>query len=101
MKTRESMLERADYSLRGQVDPSLRERFLDYRTRLRKVPPSVLLDLGDHLPRLWIEAARRARRRLAEGTGLHPTGQLLLPPGESEQDTLPYGTREAAVERSS
>src|SRR5262245_33581467 len=99
MKPGKSMLERAEHPLRGEMDSSLRERFLDHGARGRKVPPSMLVDLGDLVPRLWIESARRARRGLAQGAGLFPAGQLLLTTGESKQDTLPHGTLEPAVER--
>src|SRR5262249_9907715 len=99
MKARESMLERAEHSLRGQVDSSLRERLLDHRARGRKIPSAVLVDLGDLFPRLWIEPARRERRGFPQGASLFPAGAPLLAPGELEQDALPHGTGEPAVER--
>src|SRR5262249_32973969 len=95
----QSMLERAEHSLRGQVDSSPRERLLDHRACGRKVPTAVLVDLGDLLPRLWIEPSRRARRGLPQGAGPFPAGAPPLPPGEPEQDTLPHRTGEPAVER--
>src|SRR5437773_11444116 len=93
------MLAGTEHPLWSEVDSSLRESLFDHGARGGKVPPPMLVELGDLLPRQRIETPHRARRGLPERSGFVPASEPFLASGESEQHALAHGTLEPLIER--